>query len=79
MLRPSKHSNPDQTVINASLVLLIRLRSRRLEEFDALRAHVKKAIKGGETLYLPALNLLYLLGLVSYRPKNDSVEYIGSK
>lgn len=79
MLRPSKHSHPDQTVINAALILLVRLRSRRLEEFDDLRAHVKNAIKGGETLYLPALNLLYLLGLVAYRPKTDSIEYVGYK
>jgi hypothetical protein len=79
MLRPSKHSHPDQTVVNTALVLLVRLRGRRLEEFDALRGHVKKAIKGGDALYLPALNLLYLLGLVAYRPKTDSVEYVGSK
>jgi hypothetical protein len=28
-------------------------------------------------LFLPSLNFLYLLGLVDYRPKTDSVEYSG--
>jgi hypothetical protein len=77
MLRPSKHSHPDQTVLAASVVLLARLRSRRLEEFDALRGHLVKAIAGSGPLYLPALSLLFLLGLVVYRPKTDSLEYIG--
>lgn len=78
MLRPSKHSHPDQTVMRVACVLLARLRVRRLEEFDKLRDHVAKTVKGGGPLYLPALNLLFLLGLVAYRPKTDSVEYIGS-
>lgn len=29
-------------------------------------------------LFLPALNLLFLLGLIEYRPKTDAVEYVGS-
>jgi len=78
MLRPSKHAHPDQTVINASFVILGRLKSKRLEEYESLRKHLKKNVKGGDTLYLPALSLLYVLGLADYRPKTDSVEYVGS-
>lgn len=77
MLRPSKHSHPDQTVIRVACVVLARLRGRRLEEFDNLRAYVAKTVKGGSPLYLPALNLLFLLGLIAYRPKTDSLEYVG--
>lgn len=77
MLRPTKHSHPDRTVINASLLLLKRLKRDRIGEYDALRKHIKKKIIGGEALFLPALNFLYLLGLVEYRQKTDSVEYIG--
>ena len=77
MLKPTKHSHPDSTVINVSLLLLTYLKSRRLEEFDDLRAYVKGKVTGGDVLFLPSLNFLYLLGLIEYRPKTDSVEYVG--
>lgn len=78
MLRPTKHSHPDRTVINVSLLLLARLKSRRLDDYDALRKYAKKAVAGGDVLFLPSLNFLYLMGLIDYRPKTDSVEYVGT-
>ena len=77
MLRPSKHSHPDQTIMNVAMLLLKRLKKLRLEECDKLRSYIKKNVTGGDALYLPSLNLLYLLGLVDYRPKTDSIEYVG--
>ncbi len=77
MLRPTKHSHPDRTVINVSLLLLARLKSRRMDEYDALRKFAKKNVVGGDVLFLPALNFLYLMGLIEYRPKTDAVEYVG--
>lgn len=77
MLRPTKHSHPDRTVINVSLVLLARLKARRIDDYDALRKHAKKSVVGGDVLFLPALNFLYLMGLIDYRPKTDAVEYVG--
>ncbi|MDD5154062.1 MAG: hypothetical protein PHR03_05295 [Desulfovibrionales bacterium] len=77
MLRPTKHSHPDRTVINLSLLLLARLKTRRLDDYDSLRKYAKKAVAGGDVLFLPALNFLYLLGLIEYRPKTDAMEYVG--
>jgi hypothetical protein len=77
MLRPTKHSHPDRTVINVSLLLLARLKARRVGEYDALRKFAKKSVVGGDVLFLPALNFLYLMGLIEYRPKTDAVEYVG--
>lgn len=77
MLRPTKHSHPDRTVVNVALILLTRLRKRRLEGYSALRGHAKKVVAGGDVLFLPALNFLFLLGLIEYRPKTDSIEYVG--
>lgn len=77
MLRPSKHSHPDRTVVNVALLLLTRLRKRRLDSYSALRSYAKKAADGGDVLFLPALNFLFLLGLIEYRPKTDAVEYLG--
>lgn len=77
MLRPTKHSHPDRTVINVSRLLLARLKTCRLEDYDNLRKYAKKSVIGGDVLFLPALNFLYLLGLVDYHPKTDAVEYVG--
>lgn len=77
MLRPTKHSHPDRTVINVSMLLLARLRTRRVDDYDVLRKYAKKSVTGGDVLFLPALNFLYLLGLIDYRPKTDAVEYVG--
>ncbi len=77
MLRPTKHSHPDRTVVNVALLLLTRLRKRRLDSYSALRSYAKKAVAGGDVLYLPALNFLFLLGLIEYRPKTDAIEYVG--
>ena len=77
MLRPTKHSHRDRTVINVSLLLLSRLKDRRVDEYDVLRKFAKKHVVGGDVLFLPALNFLYLMGLVEYRPKTDAVEYVG--
>lgn len=77
MLRPTKHSHPDRTVINVSLLILSRLKKLRIDEYGALRNFSKKSVIGGDVLFLPALNFLYLLGLIEYRPKTDAVEYVG--
>jgi len=78
MLRPTKHTHPDRTVINVALLLLQRLKKRRVDEYSTLRDFVKKAVRGGEVLFLPALSFLFVLGLIEYRPKTDAVEYVGS-
>jgi hypothetical protein len=59
------------------MLLLARLKGRRVEEYDALKKFVKKNVSGGDVLFLPAVSLLYLLGLVDYRPKTDAFEYLG--
>lgn len=77
MLRPTKHSHPDRTVVNVALLILVRLRKQRLNSYSALRDYAKKAVSGGDVLFLSALNFLFLLGLIEYRRKTDSVEYVG--
>jgi len=77
ILRPTKHAHPDRTVISLSLLLLARLKTRRLEDYYGLRNFAKRNVKGGDVLFLPALNFLFLIGLIEYRPKTDSVEYLG--
>lgn len=77
MLRPSKHSHPDQTVISLACYFIKLLRKKRLVKYDELKEQAKNYVRGGEILFLPTLNFLYLLGTVEYRQKNDSFEYTG--
>jgi hypothetical protein len=77
MLRPTKHSHPDRTIIYVSILLLKRLKNRRLDEYNELFNYAKKTTVGGDVLFLPALNFLYLLGLIDYHPKTDALEYVG--
>jgi len=77
VLRPSKHSHPDRTVVHLALVLLDQLKTERIGAFDSLRTMVTQRVSGSEPLLLPALNLLFLLGLIEYRPSIDSFEYVG--
>ena len=75
MLRPNKHSHPDRTVINVALLMLIHLRNRRVEEYEKLRSLAKTRVPGGEFLFLPALNFLFLMGRINYLPKIDAFEF----
>ncbi|RIV79182.1 ABC-three component system middle component 8 [Pelagerythrobacter aerophilus] len=77
MLKPSKHAHPDRTVVNVAFLLLTRLRAQRLCDYDALLGFARKAVVGGDVLFLPSLNFLYLLGLIEYHPKTDAIEYVG--
>ena len=79
MLRPGKHSHPDQTVVGVAVLIAARLKRQRIERFDALRGHVRSRVTNGHVLFLPALSLLYLLGIIEYRPKTDSLEYVANR
>jgi hypothetical protein len=77
MLQPTKQNKPDQTVIAVATQALGRLRVRRVIAFEDLRTQLRKSNPGTQRLFVPALGLLYILGLIEYRPKADSVEYTG--
>jgi hypothetical protein len=77
MLRPTKHMDPDRSVLALTTALLKRLRQARLEKYPALLRFAVEAMPDGDTLFPGAMSLLYLLGLVEYRPKADAFEYVG--
>jgi hypothetical protein len=45
--------------------------------FEDLRIQLRKSNPGTERLLVPTLGLLYILGILEYRPKADSIEYTG--
>ena len=75
MLRPTKHAHPDKTVLSAATIILAHLKSKRVESYVKLLGVVKTKVRGGHVLFLPAVNLLFLLGVVAYHSKTDSFEY----
>lgn len=77
MLRPSKHMNPDRSVLTLSALLLARLKRTRIEGYSALVDYAKQKTQDGDTLFASAVSLLFILGLVEYRPRTDSFEYVG--
>jgi hypothetical protein len=77
MLRPNKHTNPDRSVLMLSTVLLARLKKSRIEGYSALVDHAVQQTQDGDTLFAGAISLLFLLGLVEYRSRTDSFEYVG--
>lgn len=76
-LSPTKHAHPDKTVMAVSYKALEKLRKERVMKFDALSKYLVNSKLGTKPLLMPSLNFLFLLGLVEYRSKTDSIEYVG--
>ncbi|WP_432803985.1 ABC-three component system middle component 8 [Chitinibacter mangrovi] len=54
------------------------MRKDRVESFEKLKNLLVSSVADSAPLFLPAINVLFLLGLVVYHPKNDTFEYVGS-
>lgn len=76
-LLPTKHSHPDKTILAAAFLITKRLKKNRVSKYDELLTHLKKINDEGDYLFIPAINFLYLVGILTYHPKNDSFEYVG--
>jgi len=76
MIKPTKHSHPDKTVVYASFIMLKELRKKRVVSYSDLLQLIKDKVISGEFLFMPSLNFLFLLGLIEYKVKTDSIEYI---
>lgn len=76
-IRPNKYTHPDKSIISSSYILLKLLMEKRIVSFDVMQDAVAKYSQSGNVLFLPAISLLFLWGLVEYHPKTDSFEYIG--
>jgi hypothetical protein len=76
MLKPTKHLDPNYSVLNIAAHALKVLVNHRTMTYNELYDRLCK--KFGDNLrpvFLPAVSFLYLLGKVEYYTKNDSFEY----
>ncbi len=77
MIKPAKHLNLQVCVIRIAAIILSHLQRRRLENSATLLKKVSdSAGPDAEVWFLPALDLLYLLGRVEYHAKTDAFEYM---
>lgn len=75
MLTPRKHMNLDVSVLRVSALMLREIKKRGVMEFEKLRRFVIRRVgQDGELAFLPALDLLYLLGRADFHLKNDTIE-----
>lgn len=78
MITPQKHINLNVCVLRIAAYALGRLRVQRIERFSVLLESVKELVgPDAEILFLPAVNLLFLLGRVTYHAHTDTFEYTG--
>jgi hypothetical protein len=68
--------NLDVSVLRVSALMLREIQKRGVMEFEKLRAFVIRRVgQDSELAFLPALDLLYLLGKADFHLKNDTIEY----
>ena len=77
MLKPTKFTNPEKTVLATATTLLERLREKRIESYSDLLAYTRSQLQDVDILFVPSLSFLFLLNLIEYRPKVDAFEYVG--
>ncbi|EOL9049708.1 ABC-three component system middle component 8 [Cronobacter turicensis] len=78
LLKPNKNADPDLTIMATSTFLLKELKQNQFEKISELRLALMENNKNAVALLEPSLELLFILGLVEYHPKNDLIEYTGS-
>lgn len=80
MIRPTKYMDPNTSILNVSAEVLAELMKtsiRTLQELDELvqtRIEEKARIN-----FIPAINLLYLIGCIDYDVETDAVYYLKEK
>lgn len=76
-LLPTKHSHPDKTTLAVAMLLLKRLKKTRIDQYDNLVEFLNKKNTEFKSLFMSAMNFLFIMGLIRYHKKTDSFEYTG--
>jgi len=77
VIRPQKHLRLDVCVLRITATLLAHLQRRRVESFANLHDLATRELGADASVqFLPALNLLFLLGKIRYHPHQDRIEFI---
>lgn len=76
MLKPTKYTNIDVSLIAISCELLKLFNENRIITYPELLSKIisKKGIES-KNIFLPALSFLFILGKIEYHQKSDVIEY----
>ena len=69
--------DPDRGALATAAYVLRLVRDSRTVSFTKVQTSVEDRFGTAVTVLAPAVSLLFLLGLLEYRPKSDSFEYTG--
>lgn len=74
MLKPSKHMDPNRSVLNVSFLILKKMKGAKIVKIDELYDFViDKLGQDANELILLAFDFLYLIGAIEYSEKRDSL------
>lgn len=77
MLRPTKHTNPQLSVLNGASLMLHEIQQKRIVQHDELLERLRKSLgQDFEPDFPIYAAFLYLLGKISYAEKTDSFIYV---
>lgn len=77
MLRPTKYTNVNVSVLAISCELLKIFKKNKTATYsEVLNAVINKKGVEAKTIFLPALNFLFLIGKIEYYERTDIIKYI---
>ena len=77
MIKPTKYTNINLSIIGLSTVILSVLKEEKAQKYDhILRKIIYKKGKQATENYLLALTFLYSLGKIKYYQKEDVIELL---
>ncbi|WP_262244837.1 ABC-three component system middle component 8 [Serratia liquefaciens] len=74
---PNKSSDPELTILAVSATILKILKKKKVALYSEIYHEIGKQNDKATYLFNMALELLFLMALIEYYPKNDLLEYIG--
>jgi len=77
MIRINQFYNPEENSLSIAGEIGLHLKSQQAEKLNTLMTtFIRRHMKGGNTLFVESLLLLYALGKIRYNSVSDEIEYI---
>ncbi|MCY1685292.1 MULTISPECIES: ABC-three component system middle component 8 [Yersinia] len=77
LILPSKSSDPELTALAVSATVLKIMKKKKVALYADVYNVIRQKNDKATYLFNTSLEILFLLALIDYHPKNDLLEYIG--
>jgi hypothetical protein len=79
MIIPTKYTDLDLSIVRVSSLIVKLFEKNKVLSYDEVfQCLIDKVGEDVKHVYLSSLGFLYLLGMIEYHLKNDSIEFIGN-